>query len=212
MHGVIAFQFGCKKIHIHILELIASLIGIWLEMKERKIGYLNILAETNNSSAAGWLIKSKFDPDIQSKHDLVARKLAEILLDTETTLDPEHVKGSHNIIADSLSRDVYTPCKQLSFLLCQLFPTQTPMGLSIAEALPDEIICWLGSLKGGRLIDTESPQEPTPSKMGTLVNGGDSWPAVISLTRSLKDTATRPSSACSAPLLQLYEEMSMAKG
>ena len=165
----------------------------------------------DNSSAVGWLVKSNFDPDIQSKHDMVARKMAEIILDTEITLHPEHVKGSHNIIADSLSRDIHIPCKQLSFLLCELFPTQTPMVLSIVEDLPDEIICWLGLLKGGKLSGKELPQEPTPSKMGILVNGSASWPAVVSLIRSLKDTATRPNSACSAPFQQLCKEMNMAE-
>ena len=54
-----------KQFHINILEFIASLIGIWLEVKDNKLRYLNILAKTDNNSAVGWLIKSNFDPDLQ---------------------------------------------------------------------------------------------------------------------------------------------------
>ena len=145
--------------------------------------YLNVLAKTDNSSAVGWLVKSNFDPEMQTKHDLVARKIAEILLDSETTLCPEYVKGVHSIIADSLSRDLHIPTKKLSFLLTELFPTQTPMSLSIVEDLPAEIICWLESLKGGKLSGKESPQGLMPSKMGTLVSGNASWEVVASSTR-----------------------------
>ena len=201
-----------RQFHINILEYISSLIGIWLEVMDKNTAYLCLLAKTDNSSAVGWLTKSNFDPDTQSKHDMVARKLAEILLDSESTLYPEHVKGTHNIIADSLSRDIHIPSKKHSFLLTELFPTQTPMGLSIAEVLPEEITCWLESLKGGKLNGRESPQAPMPSKMGTLVSGSASWPAVASSVRFWKDTAPRPNLVYSAPLLQLCGEMSMAEG
>ena len=200
-----------KQFHINILEFIASLIGIWLEVKNKNIELLSILAKTDNSSAVGWLVKSNFDPDSQSKHDLVARQLAEVLLESETTLHPEHVQGAHNIIADSLSRDLHIPVKKHAFILCELYPTQTPMGLSIEEDLPADITCWLASLKGGKLNGAASPLVPTPSKMGTLVNGGDSWPVVASSIRSWKDIANRPSSAWSAPLQLLCEEMNMAR-
>ena len=201
-----------KQFHINVLEFIASTIGVWLEIKNKKLEYLNILARTDNSSAVGWLVKSNFDPDAQSKHDLVARKLAEVLLESETTLHPEHVKGAHDVIADSLSRDTHIPAKKHAFLLCELFPTQTPMGLSIEEALPTDIIYWLESLKGRKPNGAALPLEPMPSKMGTLVSGSASWPAVASSVRFWKDTAPRPNLVYSAPLLQLCGEMSMAEG
>ena len=52
-----------KQFHINILEFIASLIGIWIEVKNNKTEHLSILAKTDNSSAVGWLVKSNFDPD-----------------------------------------------------------------------------------------------------------------------------------------------------
>ena len=130
---------------------------------------------------------------MQSKHDLVARKLTEILLNSETTLYHEHVKGSNDIIAYYLSRELHIPCKKHSILLTELFPSQTPMGLSIAKDLLIEIIYWLKLLKGGKLNSKESPQAPMPSKMMTLVSGSASWSAVASSIRFWKDITTRPS-------------------
>ena len=41
------------RFHINILEFIASLIGVWLEIRDKKMTYLNILAKTDISSAIG---------------------------------------------------------------------------------------------------------------------------------------------------------------
>ena len=57
-----------RQFHINILEFIASVIGIWLEIKNKNIQYLNILAKTDNSSALGWMLKSNFDPDTHSNY------------------------------------------------------------------------------------------------------------------------------------------------
>ena len=199
------------QFHINILEFIASLIGIWLEIKESKIQCLSILAKTDNSSAVGWLVKSNFDPDTHSRHDQVARKLVEILMESETVLYPKHVRGEQNIIADSLSRDQHIPCKNHALLLTSLYPTQTPMGLSIAEGLPDDITSWLGSLKAGNISNMESTRGPMPGKMRALLNGDVSWDAVASMIRFLRTTAPKPELVWSAPLQRLFAEMNMGK-
>ena len=200
-----------RQFHINILEFIASLIGIWMEIKFSNTPYLSILAKTDNSSALGWLVKSNFDPDTHSRHDQVARKMAEILLDSETVLYPKHVRGEQNIIADSLSRDQHIPCKKHALFLTSLYPEQTPMGLSISEDLPQDITYWLESLKGGNTKNEVSPREPVPSKMGALVSGDVSWNAVASMINFWKATAPKPELVWSAPLQRLFAEMNMGR-
>ena len=166
-------EWMAKSFHINTLEFIASLIGIWIEIIENNIDYFRILNLTDNSSAVGWLFKANFDPDLQQKHDLIARKLARILLDSETTLYPQHIPGEENIIADSLSRDFHLSHKTLEFTLSSLFPEQAPKGLKISEALPAEITSWLASLRALKTNSTESLPAPAPSKLGALLDGND---------------------------------------
>ena len=117
----------------------------------------------------------------------------------------------HNIVADSLSRDLRIPLKKHELLLSSLFPTQTPASLSVTQDLPVEITCWLESLRAGKPSDKASLPVPVPSKMGILVSGSASWPAVTSTIHVLKDIMNKPNLVYSVRLLQLCEEMSMAK-
>ena len=121
------------------MEFIAATIGIWLEtIFNKKNEYLRINCLTDNSSAVGWLYKANFDPNIQQKHDIIARHMATILLESETALYPQHVPGEENIVADSLSRDFHIQDKHLQLLLTSLFPKQAPKNLQILTALPEK--------------------------------------------------------------------------
>jgi len=93
--------------HINLLEFIACTIGIWSEIifekQMDKTKFTKIKALTDNSSAVGWLYKSSFNPKTRFLHANVARKLARILLETESCISSQHTPGKNNIIADSLS-------------------------------------------------------------------------------------------------------------
>ena len=204
-------EWMARSFHINTLEFMASLIGIWIEIKQNKTEYLRILNLTDNSSAVGWLFKSNFDPDFQQLHDEIARQLARLLLENETTLYPQHIPGEENIIADSLSRDFHLSPKVLASSLQSLFPTQAPKGLKISEKLPAEIISWVESLRGLQINKMGSLPAPAPSKTGASLDGSDSLRAAVSRTNFLIRSASKPESQQCPHLRPLYAEMNKAR-
>ena len=181
--------------HINTKEFIAATIGLWLELFATEDEHTKIHCLTDNSSAIWWLFKANFNPDTQQKHDMIARKMASILLHHEAALYPQHIPGESNTIADSLSRDFHFTNKQLQFLLPSLFPTQAPKTLSILQELPREIISRVESLRDYKTKTLESPLVPAPSKMGALVAGNDSWSALVYKTNVWIHSAKSPESA-----------------
>ena len=199
-----------KSFHINTLEFLASTIGLWLEILNSTTEYKRILALTDNSSAVGWLYKTNFNPETQQKHDIIARKMAKLLLDSDTSIYPQHIPGESNVIADSLSRDFHLSDKTLEFALPALYNTQAPNNLKILK-LPTEITCWLESLQGTTINSMESPQAPAPSKMGALLGGNDSLPVVVSKINSWIHSLLHQKSPSCLDSQQLLEEMSKVK-
>ena len=201
-----------KSCHINLLEFIASVVAIWLEMLNNQdiIQFQKFLALSDNSSTVGWLHKSNFNPKTHKGHDIVARQLATLLMETETTIESCHVKGEHNVVADSLSRDHHIHDSHLKFLLQSLFPSQVPQNFSIYSVLPIEITSWLDSLKGSMINSEVSPPKQFKSKMGALFDSKSSWKDVVSLTNSLTHSMRNPKSPSCRRLQLVLDEMKMA--
>ena len=104
---------------INLLEFMAAIITVKLSIDHdhHSSQQPHILAYTYNSSAMGWMYHSTFNPVTDAEHDSTARYLANLLLQAEATLYPEHIPGVHNEIADSLSRDFHLNDSQLLHLL-----------------------------------------------------------------------------------------------
>ena len=122
----IAWRYDLPKwmktnFHINTLEFIAATIGIWIEILNNEKDFLRINCLTDNSCAIGWLFKANFDPQNQQRHDAIARKMARILLDSDSALKPQHIPGDENVITDSLSRDFHLSTTHLQLLLKSLF-------------------------------------------------------------------------------------------
>ena len=201
-----------ERFHINLLEFISCVIAIWLEI----IGGTNtphtrILALTDNSSAVGWLYKSNFNPQAQPGHDAVARKLARLLMDNETTIESQHISGKHNIIADSLSRDLHIKRSHLEFLIKQLFPSQIPQTFEISEELPPEITSWLASLKALQTKQKELHPVHSPSNLGALIGTDASLQELASLTSSLTDSAKQRRSPSCRLLQAVSDEITLVK-
>ena len=194
---------------INLLEFISAIITIYTVIQKHGPNR-KILAFTDSSSALGWMHHSTFNLTTHLSHDSAARKLAEILMDNDSALYSQHVKGTHNVVADSLSRDHHIPNKQLKFILHILFPSQVPKGFTIQNP-PKEIISWLYSWKAMLPHRKASPQEHKPSKLGVLIDGEDSWKAVASKMNSLQNFQEKKRSAYSEPLQQVYDEMNLVK-
>ena len=95
--------------HITLSEFLTKLICVWLDIVHGEIKPLDYLLGMGNSTTAiGWLCHSNFRE--QEENDInwiakqkVARKLAELLLDSQSVLYSQWFSGAKNIITDSLS-------------------------------------------------------------------------------------------------------------
>jgi hypothetical protein len=166
---------------INLLEFIASVITIYMTTRNQKERQ-RILAFTDSSSALGWLFKASFS-NSQEAHNAVARWLANLLMKIESSLYSQHIKGLHNFIADSLSRDHHMSIDQLTSAFHTLVPQQTPQNLTILK-IPPEIISWLYSLRPLSTNQQALPQRQSRSKLGALTDGRDSsqaWESKMSV-------------------------------
>jgi len=154
---------------INLLEFIAAAITIYMTTIHQKEC---ILAFTDSSSALGWLYKAYFS-NSQKAHNRVAQLLEKLLMKKESSLYSQHIKGTHNFITDSLSRDHHMSINQLTFAFYILVPQQTPQNLTISTILP-EIISWLYSIRPLLTNQQASPQRQSRSKLDALTAGKDS--------------------------------------
>lgn len=127
------------RLHINALEFIVAVVGIWIELLADDTPFQRFLALTDSTSVLGWLFKSNFNPNNHPSHDLLARKLARILLHNETSLFTQHIAEKTNVVADFLLRDTHIPDTELSRLLTLTYPSQVPHNFQIIPDLPDEI-------------------------------------------------------------------------
>ena len=194
---------------INLLEFMAAIINIWLLLQRTKKG-LKIMNWTDSSSALGWLHHSTFNPVTQPMHDIIARHLANILLDHDSTLYSQHVAGKQNAIADSLSRDTHIPDSHLVFALKSLYPQQIPSNFHLMT-LPKEIVSWVYSLKALKTVKTGMRQDHRPSKLGAFLAGNDSWQQLESKISTLTDGLKDNEPTYSAPLQPVFEEICLGR-
>ena len=199
------------RFHINFLEFLSAWIGIWIELLTSDEKNRRILCLTDSSSALGWLYKSNFCPESQKHNDIVARKLAQVMMEKETALYSQHIKGSSNVIADALSRDHHLSSKKLTFALNAIYKPQVQKDLTLLEQVPNEITSFLTSFKDRETKNSASPVARTLSKLGALLASDDSWKSVVSKIRSLTDSTSTVSSSSCQLLRQANEEMSSAK-
>jgi hypothetical protein len=150
---------------INTLEFIACMVNIWVDSFNNSLEPEScLLSQTDSTSASGWLRKSNFaDRDDEHIQLSAARKLAELLIETESCLYSQWFPGDMNSISDSLSRDFHIPSSNLAFLLQSHYPDQAPFGLTILP-LPPDIVSWLTC----QLLS--QPQKEPWSKEQTISN------------------------------------------
>lgn len=123
----------------------------------------------------GWIRRTNFretneaDTDWAAKQQ-VARKLATIVLESETVLYGRWFAGDDNIVADSLSRDgLYLPPPSHLLLLQHFMPTQLPTNFHLRE-VPNEICSFITSMLESLPANKQWWKPPKPSAMllGTI--------------------------------------------
>ena len=167
------------RAHINLLEFIAQLVSIWMDILAHRIKEFDcLLGMGDNTASMGWLRRANFreneegDLEWYAKQQ-VARKLATLILNSNTVLYRQWFRGADNDVADSLSRDAYylTNNSHAQFLT-QTIPQQVPTSFKI-HPLPNVITSFITStllllpVKQQRL-KRQKPSELALSNVGRL--------------------------------------------
>ena len=177
------------RLTLNGLEYLASIITIQQHLPHTTITYPCFLSYLDSTSAIGWLHKSSFDLSSHSIHATLARHLATTMLDANACLYSQHIPGSSNTIADSLSRDFHIPSDTLAALIRSHF--QVPSSFTLYP-LPDETVSWLTSLLLSRPRQQESKPVHTPSA---------TWLGVDGLSTSMTSNSLETPSSINSSLL-----------
>ena len=170
---------------INLLEFITSVITIKFSLKNLDKNK-KIFTFTDNSSALGWLHKTSFHPGEKKNHDKVAKFLAKHMIKNEHSIYANHIKGSLNNVADSLSREFKFSKQQLTILLYFAFDQQMSPSFQIYD-LPEEDVSWILLL----LVNLTTKKELKPNfhrKLNQIGKNGITFvPKLGSKIDSLKD-------------------------
>jgi hypothetical protein len=185
---------------INLLEFIGSILGPWVDFVEGNLPPEScIFSQGDNTTAASWLQKTNFASN-KLAHLKVARRLANLLLESESQLTNKWITGENNPLADSLSCDTHlSPADHTAFLLSVL-PQQMPDGFKI-KPLPEEINSWLGCILRLLPASSEPCPQPTRSKLWSGTAGSrTSEPSTELTTLSLIPLTLALASNHSSPL------------
>ena len=197
------------KASINLLEFVASVVTIMISLKDKEKDS-KILAFTDNSSALGWLFKASFHPATHSSHDKVARKFAHFMIKNEFSIYSEHIKGDHNNVADTLSRNFDLNPKDLTSLLYSSFPKQMPREFKIIN-IPQSIVSWILQILQGTISKTESEDSPLKKQIPTSKNGTNSVMTREYRTDSFQKNRNPKRLKSCAPSPQQFEGITLAK-
>ena len=177
------------RAHINLLEFLASIICIWLDIIDEEIPVEScLLAMGDNTSATGWLRRTNFQSSDEDDHDniaktMAARHLARLLQHASSMLYSQWFPGDQNDVSDSLSRDNHLSNSQLHSMLNSHVPSQLTPNFRIVE-LPLKIRSWVFSLLEKMPVKTQRQVKHKISAMA-ISSGGPN-----SCTRSASNTTT----------------------
>jgi hypothetical protein len=164
------------RAHINLLEFLAILVSVWLDIIEGDVKALDcLLVMGDSTTAVGWLHKTRIMNKDMKVEDFqartkVARKLATLVIENNLCLYSQWFPGKKNVIADSLSRDIDIPANTLTHHFHSLFPTQMPTNFAICP-LPDTISSFVLSTlseltKRGQSLERHTTSELHPGACG----------------------------------------------
>jgi hypothetical protein len=155
-----------SRASINILEFVASIISLWVDIKEKRIPPLSCaLCMTDNTSGAGWLKRSNFKEsednfEMQRAKETCARTFAKLCIDAKIKIYSQWFPGKQNIIADSLSRDTHLSDEKILSLFATSPSTVSQLPkVTDLRPLPPEIISWITSLLRTMPVRKQSPQQ-----------------------------------------------------
>ena len=150
----------------------------------------HILAFTDSSSTLVWMHKISFDPVNAESHNAVAQWIEWTIVSHETSLYSQHIKGTENIIADSLSRDFHKSDQTLTNIFNQILPQHTEASFLIKQ-LSKKVISWISLLAAASTLPTASPKPLRPISLATGEDAAHSSNTQESQTNSWKESHKR---------------------
>lgn len=196
----------------NLLEYMAAVITIWIDHIHGDIPPdSSLLSSSDNSSTVGWLHKSSFR-NFQPGHEQLSRHLARLAIKGKWAINPQHLPGIWNKIADILSRWFHLCDAKLLTLLRTHFHSQIPMTFQIFP-LPEQITLWISSIVQSTIASGMARQNLPTKNMTAPGNAGsnisNSWALAttplwtISSTNAQKPPSLSASSSeCDLPNLQ----------
>ena len=130
----------------------------------------DILSFTDSSIALGWMQKSSFNKVNAESHNALSHWLGWTLVSNETAVYSQHIKGTENIIADSLSWDLIRSDQTLTKNFNKILPPQTAALFHIKQP-PRNDISWVSLIAADSIIPTELPKTLQPSSTETGIGG-----------------------------------------
>lgn len=194
------------RAHINLLEYLGQVICIWLDILDGTIEEEDCLLSMGDStSALGWMRRSNFrateGTEAEKNEDWIAkekvsRKLAQLVLDSNTVLYSQWFAGAHNIIADSLSRDAYFLLTHAHEAFLRIVaPQQVPPNFRIQQ-LPNEISSFITSTLQQLPVQQ---QRLKPPKASDLARGNTG--VILSLASDMKKNSSSTVSPTSIEML-----------
>jgi hypothetical protein len=135
----------------NLLKFFAAIIMLWIDIIG---GCLSpgdcALSMTDSITAKGWMKNMNFskagnDPIQASTHVNAARKYTQVFLNADVKGYSQWFTGKRNNFVDALSQEGQRTNKNLTSILCSLFPNQMPDHFEILP-IPSKISCYLISL------------------------------------------------------------------
>ena len=169
------------RAHIGLLEFLAEVVAIWLDIIDGDIGEEDCaLSMGDSSNGIGWMHKSNFFEEGETSIDQTAklktaRKLAKITIVAKLKLYGQWFPGIDNIIPDILSRDWHLSDDELLSLLTHLFPSQLHPNFRLVK-LPSEIDSFLCSVLQDMPYNKERRKTHKPSGFTLGGSGNSSCP------------------------------------
>jgi hypothetical protein len=120
------------------------------------------LSVGDNISALRWIRKSNFKPETKLEHAThlaLARHVTILLAELRVTQFSKWLPGIDNVVADALSREHTMGDVDLTNLIMNSYPSQTPSGFQI-KALPPSVSCWALYWLRHNSVTKELPPEP----------------------------------------------------
>ena len=162
-----------SRAHINLLEFLIQVISIWVDIDAGHVeAHDCLLAMGDNTTAAGWCRRTNFRETTEGDRDWVvkqqvARKLADLILESDSVLYTQWFKGTWNLVTDSLSRDMhlFSPSTHTSFLQSTV-ACQLPPNFQIQQ-LPKKISSFITSVL---LQLPVKEQRSKPQKASELVH------------------------------------------